>query len=114
MQPLDAVLDGMLIAPVHEPVRGGSVEEEMFSGPLPKEVPRILRIDPDHSPPVDIYRPESSARSLLEIALPVGDGILIAAWARRHEADAKNAPIRGLEDSFHVPALLAVLGFSVS
>jgi len=91
MQPLDAVLDGMLIAQATSQYAVVPLKRN-FLRSLPKEChgyfgstgsfPPVTSID--RKVPLDVSGNRPAGRY----------GILIAAWARRHEADAEKRSLR--------------------
>ena len=80
MQAFDAVVDGSLITPSHQPEGGGAVEKVVLSRPLPNEVPGVLRIKANGTAPAAVRSPEGTRVSLLDITLPVNDRVRIVAW----------------------------------
>src|SRR5438270_11645034 len=66
VEALDAVANRIFVAPAHQPERRGPVEEVVFSGALPDEVPGIFRIDADGTAAVSIPRLQRARLRLLE------------------------------------------------
>src|SRR5439155_2528867 len=88
VQTLQAVVYDPILLPSHQPVSRGSVEEVMFPGALPDEVPGVLGVHADGPAPAAVIGVESPLERLLEVALPVHYGITVIARFGRHETDA--------------------------
>ncbi len=82
----------------------------MLAGALPDEMPRVLRIDTDWATTVSVRCMESSHRRFCQPALVIHNGVDVVSWGGRHKPDAEYASVRGIAESFHLPALGVVCG----
>ena len=105
---VDGVLNHAIIAPAHQPVRSGAVEEEVLPGALPDEVPGILRVDAEQPAAVRFCSRECAARRFLKASLLVGERVLVVACDRRHEADPEGGAVGGITEAFDVPVVSAI------
>ena len=77
----------------------------MFPGPLPDEMPGVLRVHADGAAPVTVRCMEGARVRFFQAALTVDKGITVIARRCRHEANAEDAPVRGVAETTHVKVL---------
>src|SRR5579871_1918678 len=114
VQPIDAVLNGVVITKADQPIRGGSVEEVVLPGSLPDEVPWVLGIYREEAALLCFDGAESARGGLCETALLVGDGVLVIAGKGGHEADAEESAVGGVAEAIDGPTMAAVGGLQTT
>src|SRR5208282_4879197 len=108
MEPINAELNHVIVAPADEPVGRGTVEEVVLAGALPDEMPRILRVDAQDTAAMCFDGQKLAGGRSGEVVLLVSDRVLVAASDRRHEADAESASVGGVAEALDVPVMSAV------
>src|SRR5262249_17685287 len=106
--PVQGVTDDLFVLPAHQEEGGVAVEEVMLAGPLPDEVPRVIRVHAQDAAPLAGGRLEL-ARMLADAGAR-GEGQVVRVVARpgRHEADAIRAAVGRVAESLDGSRLAAL------
>src|SRR6185437_9677789 len=110
MQSRNAVLNGAIVLPAHQPVGCGAIKKVMLPGTFPDKVPGIFWIDPEGALPVGVNCLQHASGCLLKIALPISNGIFELSGVRRHESNSKYAAIHRIGETTDLPPPISIGG----
>src|ERR1017187_7493168 len=91
---IDAVLNGPLVTPAHQPVSGCAVEEIMLTRSFPDKMPGIGRVDAEWTSQMLLCGCECSGVVVRLLTRFHRDVKSVTTDLRRHEADTVEAAIR--------------------